>query len=391
MTLTSSHRTYILLLLGIIAVVMLPVLALNLLLAENTTSMEKAVLASAWQQATHGVTYAPPLSNTRPFKTLRLKDRLPEINTVVLGSSTMIGIREAVLPAPMKSYNFAQTGHGLMGVIAEAEWLLHNSASVKWLVIPLDWSLGFIYTPGVPTATNLLAETTGSGSGEVPVSARLLDALSYPRVVNLFGILKGVLRAENKAGTFRQYFLQPASDDYLCPDGANKVPAKDFDTIFRGRCTGFRFDGSATFANLERLSPREADVLVARAVVPSAKYATALIQSRGIPNQATLARLTALAHGFSNKGGGVIFLLPPLLPGMERTLAAAPATAAYLAHTKLVLQQWSQRENLTLVDAGKSEDFGCVATEFVDEHHALPECYAKVFARFQPALIKSLQ
>ena len=390
MTSTKNNSHYVLILVGIIAVVMLPVLVLNLLLAENTTSAEKAALASAWQQATHGVTYAPPLSNTRPFKTLRLKDRLPEINTVVLGSSTMMGIREAMLPAPMKAYNFAQTGHGLMGVIAEAEWLLQNSANVKWLVIPLDWSLGFIYTPGVPAATNLLAETTAS-SGEKPaVSARLLDALSYPRVANLFGILKGVLRAENKAGAFRQYFLQPAGDDYLCPDGANEVPAKDFDTIFRGTCTGFRFDGSATFANLEKLDSKKADVLVARAVVPSAKYAAALIQSRGIPNQATLTRLATLAHGFSNKDGGIVFLLPPLLPGMERALAAAPATAAYLAHTKLVLQQWSQHENLTLIDAGKSEDFGCVATEFVDEHHALPECYTKVFARFQP-IIKSLQ
>jgi len=384
----NKSSSYVLLLLGIIAVVMLPVLTLNLLLSENTTSGEKAALASTWQQATHGVTYAPPLSSTRPFKTLRLKDRLPEINTVVLGSSTMMGIREAMLPAPMKAYNFAQTGHGLLGVSEEAEWLLQNSASVKWLVIPLDWSLGFIYTPGVPTATNLLAETTPSSSEEVAVSARLLDALSYPRVVNLFGILKGILRAENKAGAFRQYFLQPAGDDYLCPDGANEVPAKDFDTIFRGTCTGFRFDGSATFANLEKLDSKKADVLVARAVVPSAKYAAALIQSRGIPNQATLTRLATLAHGFKNKGGRIVFLLPPLLPGMERALATAPATAAYLAHTKLVLQQWSQHEKLTLIDAGKSEDFGCVATEFVDEHHALPECYTKVFARFQASLPK---
>lgn len=391
MTSIRNHSSYVLILLGIIAGVMLPVLALNLLLAENTASGERAVLASTWQQATRGVTYAPPLSHTRPFKTLRLKDRLLEINTVVLGSSTMMGVREAMLPAPMKAYNFAQTGHGLIGVAGEAEWLLHNSANVKWLVIPLDWSLGFIYTPGgMPAATNLLAETTRSSGEEAAVSARLLDALSYPRVVNLFGILKGMLRAENKAGAFRQYFLQPAGDDYLCPDGANKVPAKDFDTIFRGSCTGFRFDGSATFANLERLSLREADVLVSRAVVPSSKYAAALIQSRGIPNQATLARLASLAHGFRNKGGGIVFLLPPLLPGMERALAASPTTAVYLLHTRQTLEQWAHRENLTMLDAGRTEDYGCVATEFVDEHHALPECYAKVFAHFQP-VIKSLQ
>lgn len=378
---SRNARRYVFALLGLVGGLLFLVLALNLLLSANTGNRDTAQQASAWQQATHGVTYAPPLSSTRPFKTLRLKDRLPEINSVVLGSSTMMGVRETMLPAPLQAYNFAQTGHGLLGVTGEAEWLLQNSASVKWLVIPLDWSLGFIYTPGAPTAINLLAETAPFSNEEVSVSARLLDALSYPRVANLFGILKGMLRTENKISAFRQYFLQPAGNDYRCLDG---TPAKDFDTIFRGTCTGFRFDGSATFANLEKLDTRKADLLVARAVVPSTKYAAALIKSKGMPNQVTLARLATLAHGFSNKGGGVIFLLPPLLPGMEQALATAPATASHLAHTKLVLQRWSQRENLTLLDAGRSEDFGCVATEFVDEHHALPECYAKVFAHFRP-------
>jgi hypothetical protein len=37
---------------------------------------------------------------------------------------------------------------------------------------------------------------------------------------------------------------------------------------------------------------------------------------------------------------------------------------------------------VAIIDAGRSERYGCEATDFVDEHHALPACYARVFARF---------
>ncbi len=61
-----------------LAAVLLPVLALNYILGLKSLGGAAAVApASAWQQATRGVTYAPPLSNNRPFKSARLFDRLP--------------------------------------------------------------------------------------------------------------------------------------------------------------------------------------------------------------------------------------------------------------------------------------------------------------------------
>jgi len=72
-----------------------------------------------------------------------------------------------------------------------------------------------------------------------------------------------------------------------------------------------------------------------------------------------------------------------LLPGMDRALQQALDTSKALARTRQVLAQWAVAERVVVIDAGASERFGCAANEFVDEHHALPACYARVFARLQ--------
>ena len=53
-----------------------------------------------------------------------------------------------------------------------------------------------------------------------------------------------------------------------------------------------------------------------------------------------------------------------------------------LFRSKAVLAAWARTADVAIIDAGRSEQYGCVATDFVDEHHALPACYAHVFARF---------
>jgi len=364
------------------AATLLPIFALNLQLGSLTLGNTDSVRqASAWQQATHGVTYAPTLSDTGLFKTLRLHDRLPQINSVVFGSSTALGVSAAAFPPPMQAYNFAQTGHGLMSAISEAEWLTAHTDNVKYLVIPLDWSLGFIYAEGEPVPTDLAATTAqqqaATHANAIPLLDRLRDALSYPRVASLFDILRQVLRAQDSRAAFRQYFLQAVGDDYRCADG---TWAKDFDTIYRGTCTGFRFDGSATFANLEPV--KDARPMILSATVSSSKYTLNLMGKQGEPNPAMLRHLAALARQAESKGGKLLLFMPPLLPGMEAAFLQHPQLSATLAHSKDVLRAWATRENMVIFDAGQSEHFGCNAAEFVDEHHALPACYAKVFAAF---------
>lgn len=364
------------------SITLLPILALNLHLGSqalgNTSQVRQA---GKWQQATHGVTYAPTLSDTGLFKTLRLHDRLPEINGVVFGSSTALGVTAAALPPPVQVYNFAQTGHGLMPAIGEAEWLMAHTDNVKYLVIPLDWSLGFIYAEGEPAVADLTVaasqQQATTYANTIPLLDRLRDALSYPRVASLFDILRQILRAQDHRAVFRQYFLQAVSDDYRCADGSL---AKDFDTTYRGTCTGFRFDGSATFANLEPV--KDARPLILSATVSNSKYTLNLMSKQGEPNPAILRHLAALARQAESKGGKLLLFMPPLLPGMEAAFLQHPQLSATLAHSKDALRAWATQENMVILDAGQSERFGCNAAEFADEHHAFSACYAKVFAAF---------
>jgi hypothetical protein len=384
-----ASRRYVTVFATVCLVVLLPVLALNYLLGLRSLGGGEVVLAaSRWQQATQGVTYAPPLSANRPFKSARLFDRLPAINTVVFGSSTAMGITQAMFPADMTMYNFAQTGNLLSTVIGEAEFLQRPEyRHLKWFFVPFDWALGSPYFPdgGVPQTLAPPAADALQEPG-LRVSERLADALSLPRVKNLVGILAGVVRAPAPAQALREVFLQTAGEPYRCADG---TPARDFDTIFRGSCTGFRYDGSATFGNLEPLSPQRAQILIAGAVVPSSKYAVELIKAGGEPNRQLLARLAALAAAKRAAGGSLVLLLPPLLPGMDRALQTSPYTAAPLQRTREVLAQWARAENLVIIDAGAAERFGCGVAEFVDEHHALPSCYARIFSRFWAARARS--
>lgn len=368
------------LLLGCFGITLLPILLLNLLLGEQTLGRnDKVMRASQWQQTTGGVTYAPTLSDTGPFKRARLQDRLPQVNTIVFGSSTMLGVTEGMFPPPLRPYNFAQTGHGLMSVIGEAEWMLAHAENVKYLVIPLDWSLGFVYQPGEPPAADLSpAANPPQGSAvAIPLLDRLRDALSYPRIESLLEILGHIAHTDKRWAAFRQYFLQDASDDYRCADGSW---GKDFDTIHRGTCTGFRFDGSATFANSEPV--RNAQPLLLAATASSSKYVTNLMQQRGEPNPVILRHLAAIARQAESNGGKLLLLMPPLLPGMEAAFLNNPQLAPTLAHTKDVLRAWAGANHVVILDAGAAERYGCTADEFIDEHHALPSCYGKIFHVF---------
>jgi hypothetical protein len=376
-----QHQKYTLIFAGVAGAVLAPVLALNFMLGLRSLDGSAAVLrASEWQHKTHGVTYSPPLSANRPFKSARLFDRLPEINTVVFGSSTAWGITQDVFPSNMPIYNFAQSGNMLITVIAEAEYLQRAQSGIKWLVIPLDLLLGFPYQPGTPGREELRAPGVDDVSrNTVSVARQLEDAMSLPRVKNLLSLIKYIARAPSWPTAFAEVFLKDSSDEYHCADG---TLAKDFDTINRGSCAGFRHDGSSTFANLDPVPPRRAEALIASAVVPSSKYALALTNSGGEPNPVILDRLAILAQQMRARGGGIILFMPPLLPGLERALLNAPHTGAPLRHTKEAFGRWARANNLSIIDAGESERYGCTTLEFFDEHHPLPACYARVFGDY---------
>ena len=74
----------------------------------------------------------------------------------------------------------------------------------------------------------------------------------------------------------------------------------------------------------------------------------------------------------------MVFLLPPIIPGMEQAMNEDPANQACLERTKSILSGWSRQHRITIIDAGASERYGCTAGDFLDEHHAYPECHRRV-------------
>ena len=382
----ASSKRYLFWLAICFAATLLPILSLNLLLAQHSLDGNSQALAAAdWQNDRHGITFIPVGTGIAQLKTIRLYDSLDIINGVVLGSSTSMSISANQFPSPIRIYNYAKTANPLLSTIGEAEYLVANINQIRWLIIPLDWSIdsliGTLYQPGTPPLVDIpnpRANNPKAGNFVEPWYAQMLDALSYPRIESLYRIIKDILGATDRASAFRQYFLQAASDEYRCPDG---VPAKDFNTQLRGQCAGLRYDGSFNYSGAygSVLNPQ---FQIFSALTAGSIYSKSLLKSGGIPNEFSLQHVASMARKAQAKGGGIILFMPPLLPGMEAEFLKKPQYGEALRQTKGVLRSWAQRENLVILDAGQSERFGCLASEFIDQHHAKTECYARVWNFF---------
>jgi hypothetical protein len=381
----ATMRRYVGVLLGALGLALALVLALNLILGDRGLgNVASTRAASLWQQATHGVTYAPPVGGTGPFKVLRLADRLPEINALVLGSSTLMGITQELFPADWRIYNLTVTGNSTAGIAGEAQYIArHWPDRVRWVLAGLDWSVGNIYLPGKVTEVDLspdaVARAYASAANAIPLGKRLEDALSWPRVANLGSIVTASFKNSEPLHSLRQTFFDLGGAEYRCADG---TLARDFDVINRGLCRGYRYDGSWTFANDSRLTPAQAVTLANAAAAPSSKYTKHLCATQGEPNAEYLKQLGETAQRLAANGGRMIFMLPPLAPGMEQTLRNAPRWKTCLDRTKASLEAWAQRYQVSVIDAGASEHYGCLAAEFTDEHHAYTDCYRRVLQRF---------
>jgi hypothetical protein len=379
----KSGARYMVVLLATAGAVLGGVLGLNLLLGERALGGPEATrLASEWQQQSKGVTYSPPTTRTRPFKVLRLTDRLPDINAIVLGSSTGMGISANLFPAPLRPYNFTLTANSTANIAGEAEFLVdRHSDQLRFMLVGLDWSIGMMYhdTPVAEMDLSPAAALAGSAHPPVSLDRKIVDALTYAKVVNLVKALRSVVRDAHPGEAFVHTFFDLAGVPYTCSDG---TPTRDFDIVNRGICLGFRYDGSWTFGGEKRLSEARAATLVRAAAAPSSKFSRYLCATKGEPNPTYLQRLGAVAERFSQKGGEMVFLLPPIIPGMEQAMGEDPANLACLERTKSILSEWSRQHRITIIDAGASERYGCTAGDFLDEHHAYPECHRRVLDFF---------
>ena len=105
--------------------------------------------------------------------------------------------------------------------------------------------------------------------------------------------------------------------------------------------------------------------------------------TRGQPREALLDQLAVYANRLEQRGGRMIFFLPPVLPGLQSTILKQPGLGPYLMRAINIVKQWAEMNKLELLDFGPSEDFSCTAEEFVDSAHATPPCYRKAFIKIQ--------
>jgi hypothetical protein len=357
-------------------------LALNLALGERALGSAEAVRqASAWQHESKGVTYAPPVTHSRPFKALRMADMGQDINTVVLGASSLMGVTQAMFPAPARLYNFSLTANLTPSVTGDALAITRAFPQVRHYVIGLDWAIPALFQEGGVIPIDLAPQTqlAGYASNPVPLAQRIADALSLPRVQNLGRVLRDSMRTRAPVAALRDAFFETAGAPYACVDG---TPARDFDIVSRGACLGFRHDGSWTFANEQRLTPARAQVLAQAAAAPSSQFARHLCTAQGEPNAAVLQGLGEFARGVIAGGGQVVFIVPPLVPGMSAEMRKGAATARCHVRVYAALEAWARTHGVVVIDAAPSERYGCVAAEFLDENHAWPECHARVLGKY---------
>jgi hypothetical protein len=364
------------------ALSLLPIFVLNVLLARQSGVVEAVnILASDWQQRTHGITDGT--SNQLRFKTLRLNDRLHDINGVVFGSSTSMGITQDLFRPGMSVYNFSSSGRMLPSIVGDIAYILEHSKQVKILIVPFEWSLGFEDLADEPQTSDLSTERIVAdiyaADSRFPWSQVTADALSYPSVKNLFRLLYGLVTREDPLSNAIASFTPYGLPEYKC-DG---VLVKNFNIKLYRQCEGFAYDGSNTYmtkSNGKRLNAEVGKTVINQAMTPGlCGYCRALENTNVTPNTLSLARLAEQVKELRRRGGQAIFFMPPLFPGFEIAYIAREDLSPELKRTKTTLLDWAKREGVLLVDAGQSERFGCQPDEFADLHHARNECYKRIF------------
>jgi hypothetical protein len=376
----ARFKRYTWVLLGGVFVPVLFVLGFNLLLAKLNSSSDRFLRASEWQEKTHGLTIAQISGwDNGPFKILRLNDRLPNINAVVFGSSTSMGIQADMFPPPIRIYNFTHSANPLPNITGEVQYVLDRFENVRWMFVPIDWAMALLFVPGKPAVVDLsrahVLQAIAVADKPPHWGIAIKEALSYPKIINLYKIMRAIVLSNEKIGSLRHFFSERSSDEqeYNCWAGV----AKDFEPDARSTCFGFQYDGSMDFH--KPTTQDDGRALMRDALQPHT-FVTEVIPMVTIQSQEPLlTRLAEQARRLQHRGGRMIFYMPPLLPGLEAAILEHPDVGAYKRRTKAIVSQWAKDNKLALLDFGPSENFGCIASEFVDGPHPVPACYRKAF------------
>jgi len=313
-----------------------------------------------WQSRTKGIV-ALPGNHMTLFKKLAQKSFMDQndVNTLILGSSTVMGIRQEMFPKDWTVYNFAKTRQILSETIGEAYYFIEQYENLQWVIISLDYSIG--NTLG---RRNVKRYRSVETKKQTDFFDKLSDAITLNRLkIILRNVWSNLIRGNN--------------EEYLCPE--NDGSGKDFGAVLApGECWGYRYDGSATF-KYHKVSKAEwrnqlNEEGLARDISNIEKFA-------GKVDRTQLNHLKVINDLLNRRSGGLILVSPPLIPGAQKMISTSVA-GKYLQKYHQKLSHWVSVNNIWHIDAGESEKYGCAFDDFYNSHHALDRCYFKIFDQF---------
>jgi hypothetical protein len=329
--------------------------------------------AVEWQKKSKGVAVVP-VALEENFKFSLPDDLSRMIEVAVFGSSTVMSVLYDRFDTRM--YNFSVSSNGLHASIGQAQYLVNLYPNIKFIFIGFDWALRYPFTPAEPASPASLHRSAEKWYSAYVSGLRR----SLSTTQGLFTASQFQTSLVNDAGlSFVGQLFGRDVVETRCLTGERMAY---FGASWPG-CGGYYPDGSAHFETfLQPLDPKGASDVLQWALGNSSKYRSALRLTSGEPSRNYLDHLARLSASLKARGGQLVLVLPPLIPGLEIGIAAGTDGPA-LRKMKSALSSWAQANEVVIIDGGRSEDAGCDVSEFVDAHHTLASCFKKVFASAQ--------
>ena len=320
---------------------------------EEKSNYKKAFIWQAENKGVVGITIN--ISSEYKQKMLEWRIAKKDVDTIILGSSTAMGIKADMFKNHIV-FNGATNSNILYYTIAVAKYHSKHSDNIKNIIIGFDWALGLTYYSYKQLNHNPLT----TNKKHINLVGKIKDAASYQRVkIVLTNIIDNI-------------FADPISN-YKCPSEDTLGTDQFFMTDQPKMCRGFRFDGSVIFPNQTRISEKKWKDYLKNGLV---KYQNQFDTNLGKIDLQYLNDFKEINHNLAKKGGKLILLIPPLIPNATTTMEKLSNTT-YMEKTHRLLD-FAKQNNIYILDASKSEKFGCTHDDFLDPHHAFPSCYKKI-------------
>ncbi len=336
------------------------------------TLIERATLLAADHRETVGI----PENLWPQFKRALLRRQSDIIDSVIIGSSTLLGHRPRSLFGPGHWLNMALNTNYLFASLGQAQQYLRDTPKLKQIAIALDWGLGMPFK----------VETYDSEASQIhPVWLDLVrDSLSLSRTKRSIKII-----VDQVADRWDKWF--GLTDRWIGSETVRLCSSGEEAVSFVGGdpCAGIRADGSIGFldpayaGHYSFITPENSAKLLDKNQISQNIYFQYFTPFHGLLPPENRRSLEALASTLSDRGGGLTLVMPPMLPGLAKMIGEDPVAGPMLKTFKGDIDQWAAAHHVQVVDLNASERFGCLRSDFGDGHHGLTSCWTKIAAFYE--------